>query len=110
MSQSGMREPTRLLLWLIIAIVLAFGILAVVVSFTMTGWTGHPMMGLGFAWMGIIMAIPAIVIVLILLAVLGNLDTTYQPKSSALRTLELRLARGEIGLEEFGRLKEELER
>ncbi|MEE9236827.1 MAG: SHOCT domain-containing protein [Thermoplasmata archaeon] len=106
-SRSGAGEAARILLWLLVALVLAFVVLGVVMSFGM-GWMGPGMMGIGFGWMGFFMAIPAIVLVLILLAVLGTFDRTYPPRSAPLETLELRLARGEISLEEYKGLREEL--
>ncbi|MFQ5838615.1 MAG: hypothetical protein ACE5HJ_07510 [Thermoplasmata archaeon] len=108
-SRSDVGEVARILLWLLVALILAFAVLGVIMSFGM-GWTGYGMMGMGFGWMGFLMAIPAIVLVLILLAVLGAFDRTYPSRSTALETLELRLARGEIDLEEFKRLREELVR
>ncbi len=72
------------------------------------GWTGFGMMGMGSGWMGLIMAVPAIVIVLIILVVLGAFDTTYSSRNLAVETLDLRLARGEISLEDYSKLKEEL--
>ncbi len=109
MGQSDSNEPSRILLWLLVALILAFAILAVILSLA-TGWTGTGMMGMGVGWMAVFMAIPAIVIVLILLAVLGFFDRTYPAGSVALDTLELRLARGEITPEEFRSLKEQLTR
>lgn len=100
-------EVARVLLWLLIALILAFAVLGVVMSLTM-GWVHPGIMGAGFGWMGFIVAIPAIILVLILLAVLGAFDRTYTSKSAALEALELRLARGEISVEEFNRLREEL--
>jgi putative membrane protein len=104
-SEAG--EIARVLLWLLIALILAFAVLGVVMSLTM-GWMGPGMMGFGFGWMGFVMAIPAIILVLILLAVLGTFDRTYTSKGAALEALELRLARGEISLEEYRKLREEL--
>ncbi len=106
-SRSGAGEAARILLWLLVALILAFVVLGVVMSFGL-GWMGSGMMGIGFGWMGFFMAIPAIVLVLILLAVLGTFDRTYPPRSAPFETLELRLARGEISLEEYKRLREEL--
>ncbi len=101
-------EVTRVLLWLLVALILAFAILGVVMSFGM-GW-GYGMMGMGFGWMGLLMAIPAIVLVLILLVVLGAFDRTYPSRDRALESLDIRLAKGEVSLEEYKRLKEELRR
>ncbi len=74
-------------------------------SFAM-GWTGFGMMG--FGGMGFLMAIPAIVLVLILLAILGAFDRTYPARDRAMEALELRLARGEISPEEYRSLRDEL--
>lgn len=100
-------DPSRVLLWLLVALILAFAILGVIMSFAL-GWRGFGMMGMGFGWMGFVMAIPVLVLVLILLAVLGTFDRTYDTKKTALETLGLRLARGEIPIEEYERVKGEL--
>ncbi len=112
MSRNEATDAARILLWLLVALILAFAVLGIVMSFAMgwTGWTGHGMMGFGFGGMGFLMAIPVIAIVLILLVVLGTFDRTYPPRSSAMEVLRLRLARGEITLEEYTRLEEELRR
>lgn len=103
----GTNEAARLLIWVLVALILALAVLGVVLSFAM-GWTGPGMMGMGFGGMGWVMAIPAIVLVLILLVVLGAFDRTYETRSSAMETLQLRLARGEIRPEEYEVLKEQL--
>ncbi len=68
------------------------------------------MIGMGAGGMGLIMAIPAIIIVLILLVVVGAFDKTYTQSNTALETLQLRLARGEITPEEYSSLREQLMR
>jgi uncharacterized membrane protein len=108
-GRSELGEVARVLLWLLIALILAFAVLGVVMSLTM-GWVGPGMMGFGFGGFGFLIAIPAIVLVLILLAVLGAFDRTYPSSRTALEALELRLARGEISMEEYRKLREELER
>ncbi|MFQ5987180.1 MAG: hypothetical protein ACE5KQ_07465 [Thermoplasmata archaeon] len=100
-------DAARLLVWVLLALVLALAVLGVVVSFAM-GWMGFGMMGMGFGGMGLVMAIPAIVLVLILLVVLGVFDRTYETKNPALQTLRLRLARGEIPPEEYETLRRQL--
>ncbi|MFQ5908246.1 MAG: hypothetical protein ACE5JE_05415 [Thermoplasmata archaeon] len=104
---TGTAESARLLRWVVVALILAVAVLGVIVSFAMGG-TGFGMMGMGFGGMGLVMAIPAIVLVLVLLVVLGAFDRTFETRSSAIETLRLRLARGEILPEEYEALKEEL--
>ena len=91
-------EAPRILLWVSVALFLVMAVLGVILSFTM-GWAGFGMMSMGFGAAGLVMAIPAIFIVLILLVVLGAFDRTYGTQSSAMETLQLRLTRGEISLE-----------
>ncbi len=105
----GAGEAARILIWLVVALVLAFTTLGIVMAFGM-GWMGHGMMGIGFGGMGILLAVPAIVIVVVLLLVLGAFDKTYPRRDTALETLDLRLAKGEIDLEEYRELKEQLRR
>ncbi|MFQ6012178.1 MAG: SHOCT domain-containing protein [Thermoplasmata archaeon] len=104
-SEAG--EAARILVWVLVALILALAVLGVIMSFAM-GWTGFGMMGMGFGSMGFVMAIPAIVLVLILLVVLGAFDRTYEAQSAALEVLQLRLARGEISLEEYETLRTKL--
>ncbi len=104
---SGTADAARLLVWVLVALILALAVLGVIMSFAM-GWTGFGMMGMGFGGMGLVMAIPAIVLVLILLVVLGAFDRTYETQGSAMETLQLRLARGEIPPEEYEALRKEL--
>ncbi len=109
MAAQERTDAARITLWLLLALVLAFAILGVVMAFAM-GWTGVGMMGMGFAGMGVFMAIPAIVLVLILLAVLGAFDKAPLAHDPALEALNLRLARGEIGVEEYTALRRTLRR
>lgn len=102
-------DAGRVALWVLVALILAFAVLGVILSFAM-GWTDYGMMGLGFGWMGLFMAVPAIVLVLILLVVVGALDRGGPQYDVPLETLNLRLARGEITLEEYHALRTELRR
>lgn len=106
------REAARTLLWVVVALIVAFGVLGVIMSFAMGTW-GYSMggmMGIGVGWWGLMMVVPALVLVLILLAVLGVFDRSYEPSQGAREVLDLRLARGEISLEEYRRLREEVRR
>ena len=110
MSRVSEADDTGLILvWVLVALFLALAILGVILSFAM-GWIGFGMMGMGFGAVGFVMAIPAIVLVLILLVVLGAFDRTYETQSSAMEALKLRLARGEIPPEEYEALRKELRR
>ena len=99
----------RILLWALLALFLVMAVLGVTLFFTME-WAGFGMMGMGFGAVGLVMAIPAFVLVLILLAVLGTIDRTYETHGSAMETLQLRLARREISLKEYELLQGELRR
>ncbi len=70
----------------------------------MWGW-GGPLMMVGglFMWL-----VPALLIGLVVWAVAGPRRTTQAPPtgSDALETLKMRLAKGEIGDDEYRRLKD----
>ncbi len=68
-------DTAGILLWALVALFLVMTVLGVILSFTM-GWTGFGMMGMGFGALGLVMAVPAFVLVLILLVVLGAFDRT----------------------------------
>lgn len=102
-------DTARILLWALMALFLVMAVLGVLLFFTME-WTGFGMMGMGFGALGLLMAVPAFVLVLFLLVVLGAFDRTYGTRSSAMEVLQLRLARGEISPEEYASLRGELRR
>ncbi len=106
---SEANDTARILLWALLALFLVMAVLGVTLFFTME-WTGFGMMGMGFGAVGLVMAIPAFVLVLFLLVVLGAFDRTYGAHSSAMEVLQLRLARGEISPEEYVSLRRELRR
>ncbi len=66
------------------------------------GWGGPFMMGGLFMWL-----VPALLIGLIVWALTGSRRTTQatHDEGAALETLKMRLAKGEIGEEEYQRLK-----
>ena len=102
-------DTARILLWTLMALFLVMAVLGVILSFTM-GWAGFGMMSTGFGTWGFVMAISAIVLVLFLLVVLGAFDRTHGTQSSAMETLQLRLAQGEISPKEYVSLRGELRR
>lgn len=111
-ARSEIVEVGRILLWLLVALILAFAVLGVVMAFAMGvwGWGMGGMMGWGMGWWGLLMVVPALVLILILLVVLGALGGPTGPGDGAREALDLRLARGEITVEEHRRLREELRR
>ncbi len=72
---SEANDTARILLWALMALFLVMAVLGVILFFTM-GWTGFGMMGMGFGALGLVMAVPAFVLVLFLLVVLGAFDRT----------------------------------
>jgi len=102
-------DAARILLWVLVALFLVMAVLGAMLFFTM-GSTGFGMMGMGFGAVGLFMSIPAIVLVLVLLVVLGAFDRTYGTQNSSMESLQLRLARGEISPEEYEALKRALQR
>lgn len=106
------------LAWLGIALVVAVALMAVfgAVSVSTTGGY-YGMMGTGaWGWAMIFMAVPGIILILVLVLALGGLSerpiyTPYPyvpPTSSAVEILDQRYARGELGREDYLRMRTEL--
>lgn len=110
------------MLWLVFAIVLAVGLMAVFAAAFMPFGTSYGMMGVGMGWGALFMVVPAVVLILVLLAVLGAFSpslpyvpsayapSVYVPVPAPLEALDGRYARGEISREEYQRIRADLER
>lgn len=101
---------TNPIVWLILAVVLAAGLMAVFAAVVAPAGTG--MMGVGMGWGGLFMIVPALVLIFILLAALGTFTPSPaygRPAWSALENLNVRYARGEISREEYLRMRADLE-
>ncbi len=101
------------LVWLGAALVVAIALMAVlgVVSFASYGG-GYGMMGNGAELWGLVMmAVPAGILIAILVMVVGGLrEPAGARPGSPLEVLELRYARGELGREEYLRARDDLAR
>ncbi len=105
-------RETNPLLWLGIALVVAVGLMALFMALFAPFGGGYGMMGVGMGWgMAIFMVVPAIFLVLVLLAALGALGGSPAPVShpNAREILDARYARGEVSRDEYTRLKDDLE-
>ncbi len=102
--------------WLGIALVVAIALMAVlgVLSFSTYGGSYGMMGGGSWGWAALMMGVPAIILIIILLAALGGLR---EPTPSAvygarpqnpLEILEHRYARGEVSREDYLRIREDL--
>ena len=106
------------LAWLGIALVVAMAlmvILGVLGSSTYDGYYG--MMGGGsWGWAMLMMGIPAVVLIVVLLAALGGLaepvayPTPAPPPENPLEILERRYASGELTREDYLRIRDDLTR
>ena len=105
--------------WLVLAVVLVFGIVAVSAAVAAPFGSYYGMMGGGAAWgWGILMmAIPALILIVVLLALFGGVreptDTVLHPAytpppANALDTLDLRYARGELSRDDYLRVRGDL--
>jgi len=104
------------LLWLAFAVVLAVGLIPVFAAALMPYGTSYGMMGVGMGWSAIFMIVPAVLLILVLLAALGAgapsqayVPAAFAPAPSAIETLNTRYARGEISREEYLRSRADLE-
>ena len=104
-------------LWLVFAIILAVGLMAVFVAAFVPNGTGYGMMGFGTGWSMAFMIVPAVFLILVLLAALGGftpsqaqLPPAYPPMPPpAIDVLNARYARGEVSRDEYLRLRADLE-
>lgn len=105
-------RQTNPLLWLGIALVLAVGLMALFMALFAPFGEGYGMMGGGIGWgWPVFMVIPAIFLILVLLAALGAFsDRPAYAVPTALETLNARYARGEISQEEYASIRADLER
>lgn len=112
---NGRIDPLR---WLGIALVVAVGLMAGLGYVTMSTTGGYyGMMGGGsWGWALVMMGIPAVILVLILLAALGGLGEpaavpAYAPPAqNPVEILEQRYARGELSREDYLKIREDLTR
>lgn len=114
-------RKTSTLLWLVIALVVSVAAMAIIGALTFSGTdTGYGMMGGGdWGWSMAFMAVPAVILILILIVAIGGLDerpayNTYPvyvpPQPSPLGILNERFARGEVSQEEYDRIRAKLDR
>lgn len=109
-------EETNPLWWLVLTIVLLVGLMALSTALLWLYGMGYGMMGWGWGWGVLMMIVPALLLVLFLLAVLSVLAPRAAtapfvppPTSSAVEVLNVRYARGEISREEYLRMRADLE-
>lgn len=107
-------QKSNALPWLGIALVVAIALMVVlgIVSFANYGGS-YSMMGNGsWGWAVLMMGVPAIILIIILLAALGGLrepaaGPVYAPPQP-LEILEQRYARGELTREDYLRIRDDL--
>ena len=108
---------SRTLVWLLAAFVVSVAAIAIIGALAFQGgdYDGYGMMGGGWGWGMAFMVVPGIIFVLILVVILGGLDERpscvypmYTPPQTPLDILNQRLARGEIGQDEYQRIKNQL--
>lgn len=104
-------------LWPALAILLVVVAVALVAAVATPTGAGYGMMGVGWGWGYAFMAIPAVLLIVILIVALGGLGgrSEYVPPSpyptvppSAMELLDRRYARGEINREEYLRIRADL--
>ena len=104
-------KQTSPLVWLGLAIILAVGLMAAFAAFFAPYGGGYGMMGGGMGWGVLFMVVPAVFLIVLLLAALGAFPPgqVTVSRSSALETLDVRYARGELTREDYLRMRAELE-
>ncbi len=103
------------LAWLGVALVVAIALMVVLGSTAYGGYYG--MMGSGsWGWAALMMGIPAVVLIVVLLAALGGLGEPRAypayapPPENPLEILERRYARGELTREDYLKIRDDLTR
>lgn len=106
--------------WVVLSIVLGFGVVALIAAATVPSSGYYGMMGNGtWGWGILMMAVPAFILIVILLALLGGFREptpavvypAYPPShANALDLLEQRYARGELSREDYLRIRGDLAR
>ena len=111
-------KETNLLSWTAFAVVLVVGVVLLVAALAAPYGAGWGMMGWGMGWGAVFMVVPLLVLVLLLVLALGAFRPRehvplYAPPppsaATALETLNVRYARGEISREEYQRIRADLE-
>ena len=106
------------LAWLGIALVVAIALMVLLGVLSTSGYGGYygMMSGGSWGWTMVMMGIPAVVLIVVLLAALGGLGAptaypTYAPLGEhPLEILERRYAQGELAREDYLRIREDLTR
>ena len=104
------------LAWLGIALVVAIALMAIFGALSFSTYGGYyGMMGSGsWGWAALMMGIPAVILIIILVAALGGLrepapyPTYIPPPANSLEILEQRYARGELTREDYLKIREDL--
>ncbi len=111
---------TNPLTWLGIALVVAIALMAIFGAITMWTWHGgyaggdYGMMGgSNWGWAAVMMVVPAVILVVLLVAVLvGTREPvatgTPAPTSSPLEILDARYARNEVSRDDYLRIRSDL--
>lgn len=104
--------------WVILAIVLGFGVIALIAAATVPSSGYYGMMGNGtWGWGILMMAVPAFILIVILVALLSGfrepspavIYPSFVPShANALDVLEQRYARGELSREDYLRIRGDL--
>lgn len=106
------------LMWLGIALVVALALMVIVGALGASTYGGYyGMMSSGsWGWAALMMGIPAVVLIVVLLAALGGLGEpaavpTFAPsRENPMDILEQRYARGEVTREDYLRIRDDLTR
>ena len=103
--------------WIWVVLVIVVGVMAVAIASTLAtpyGGGDYGMMGAGWDGWGLgMVVVPAVLVVVLLLAVSGGLNPTSDgvpAPATALEILEARYARGELSRDEYLRVRADLTR
>ena len=111
-------KETSLLSWIAFSVVMVVGVVLLVAALAAPYGAGWGMMRWGMGWGAIFMVVPLLVLLLVLILALGAFrpreDVPLYPPppasaATALETLNLRYARGEISREEYQRIRADQE-